>query len=201
MNYLIKGIILGFSIAAPVGPIGLLCIRRTLAEGRMSGFVSGLGAATADSFYGFIAAFGLTAISGFLLSYQTPIRIVGALFLFYIAAKIFFSKPASKEAEAKNDVSLLRSYTSTVVLTLTNPTTILSFIAVFAGLGIGMNAHSYTSAGSTVLGVFIGSAAWWLLLSTIVGLLHHKISDKSMIWINRIAGILIATLGIISLVA
>lgn len=201
MNFLLQGIVLGFSIAAPVGPIGLLCIRRTLAGGRMSGFVSGLGAATADSVYGFIAAFGLTAISSFLLNYRLPIRIIGALFLFYLAFKIFSSKPASAEAEAKNSASLFKSYISTVVLTLTNPTTILSFIAVFAGLGIGMKAHNYTSAAVTVLGVFIGSAAWWLILSTIVGLLHHKISDKSMIWINRVAGILIASLGIISLVA
>ncbi len=200
MEFLLKGFVLGFSIAAPIGPIGLLCIRRTLAEGRMSGFVSGLGAATADAFYGFVAAFGLTAISGFLLRYQSPIRIVGALLLFYIALKIFLSKPTSKEVGAKTNVSLAKSYGSTVVLTLTNPSTILSFVAVFAGLGIGTAASTYSQAGFMVAGVFLGSALWWLILSGTVGLLHHRISEKSMVWINRTAGVLMALLGILSLI-
>ena len=175
MEFLLKGLILGFSIAAPVGPIGLLCIRRTLVEGKTSGFVSGLGAATADGFYGFVAAFGLTAISSLLLNYQLSIRVIGALFLFYVALRIFVSKPDHKEVQAKTNVSLLKSYTSTVALTLTNPSTFV------------------------VIGVFCGSALWWLLLSTTVGLLHHRISDKSMILINRIAGILMVGLGIFSL--
>jgi threonine/homoserine/homoserine lactone efflux protein len=95
MSFLLKGLILGFSIAAPIGPIGVLCIRRTLAEGRASGFVSGVGAATADASYGSIAAFGLASIAAFLLSYQRPIRIAGGLFLFYLAAKTYFSSPAT----------------------------------------------------------------------------------------------------------
>ena len=199
MEFLLKGLILGFSIAAPVGPIGLLCIRRTLVEGKTSGFVSGLGAATADGFYGFVAAFGLTAISSLLLNYQLSIRVIGALFLFYVALRIFVSKPDHKEVQAKTNVSLLKSYTSTVALTLTNPTTIISFVAVFAGFGIGLHAHNYLGSTFVVIGVFCGSALWWLLLSTTVGLLHHRISDKSMILINRIAGILMVGLGIFSL--
>lgn len=198
MEFLLKGLILGISIAAPVGPIGLLCIRRTLVEGRASGFVSGLGAATADGFYGFVVAFGLTAISSFLLYYQTPIRIIGALFLFYLAINIFFSKPADKTAQVKEDVSLLKAYTSTVFLTITNPATIISFVAVFAGLGVGTVTQDYNSSAFMVAGVFVGSALWWLVLSTVVDLLHHKISDNGMIWINRISGILMATLGIVS---
>jgi threonine/homoserine/homoserine lactone efflux protein len=199
MNFFLKGLVLGFSIAAPVGPIGLLCIRRTLAEGRASGFISGLGAATADGFYGFIAAFGLTAISGFLLDFRLPIRYIGALFLLYIALKTFFTKPTNKDNQEKTKVSLIKSYTSTVGLTLTNPTTIISFIAVFAGLGVGTMSQNYTGATFTVIGVFCGSVVWWLLLSTSVGLFHHKISDTGMVWINRIAGILMISLGIFSI--
>ncbi len=198
LSFLLKGLMLGFSIAAPVGPIGLLCIRRTLAEGRASGFVSGLGAATADAFYGFIAAFGLTAVSSFLLGYQLPIRVIGGLFLFYLALKIFLSKPVQKSAGIDVNISLLKSYTSTVFLTLTNPSTIISFIAVFAGLGVGISNQNYSGATLMVLGVFLGSAAWWLILSTIVGLLHHKISDSSMLWINRVSGLLMAALGVVA---
>lgn len=200
MEFLFKGLILGFSIAAPVGPIGLLCIRRTLVEGKMSGFVSGLGAATADGFYGSVAAFGLTVISGFLLEYQMPIRIIGALFLFYIALKIFFSKPVHKEVGQKSGVSLLKSYTSTVALTIANPSTIISFIAIFAGLGVGIATQDYVGATFIVAGVFLGSALWWLLLSTAIGFFRHKISDQSIVWVNRVAGTLMVCLGVFSLV-
>ncbi|MBV8203316.1 MAG: LysE family transporter, partial [Acidobacteria bacterium] len=187
---------LGFSIAAPVGPIGLLCIRRTLAEGKASGFVSGLSAATADAFYGFVAAFGLTAISAFLLHYLLPLRLIGGLFLFYLAVKIFFSKATEKAANAKIDVPLWKSYSSTVFLTLTNPTTILSFMAVFAGLGIVGSDQNYLTAGSMVLGVFLGSALWWLILSSGVGWFKNKFDARRLIWVNRISGVLIATLGL-----
>jgi threonine/homoserine/homoserine lactone efflux protein len=198
MGFLLKGLILGFSIAAPVGPIGLLCIRRTLAEGQLSGFVSGLGAATADAFYGFIAAFGLTAISSLFLNFELPIKIIGGLFLFYLAAKISFSKPAEKAAKGDTNTSLFKAYLSTVFLTITNPSTIISFIAVFAGLGIGVSAHDYSGATFTVLGVFCGSILWWLILSTFVGLFKHKFSHINMIWVNRISGVLMAGLGVIS---
>jgi threonine/homoserine/homoserine lactone efflux protein len=199
MDFFIKGLILGFSIAAPVGPIGLLCIRRTLAEGRVSGFVTGLGAATADALYGAVAAFGLTAVSSLLLSYQVPIRIIGGIFLLYVATKIFFSKPAQNEAGTHTAMSLVRSYVSTFFLTLTNPSTVISFIAVFAGLGI-VSSGGYGSAGAIVLGVFIGSTLWWLLLSTGLGSLKTKINDRGLVWVNRISGLLMAMLGIWSLV-
>lgn len=200
MDFLVKGIILGFSIAAPVGPIGLLCIRRTLAEGKASGFISGLGAATADAFYGFIAAFGLTAISAFLLGYQLPIRIVGGVFLFYLAIRIFLSKPADKASDVKVEVSLWKAYVSTIFLTITNPTTILSFIAVFAGLGIVSADKSYLGSSLIVIGVFVGSALWWFILSSGVGLFKHKLTSKNLIWVNRISGLLIAILGVVSLI-
>ncbi len=198
MEFLFKGMILGFSIAAPVGPIGLLCIRRTLAEGRASGFLSGIGAATADAFYGFVAAFGLTVVSEFLLNYQILIRLIGACFLFYLATKIFLSKPAEKSAGAEAAVSLWRSYVSTVFLTLTNPTTILSFIAIFAGLGVVGGNRNYGGSGLLVLGVFLGSALWWLILSGGVGLFKNRIGAAGLVWVNRASGLLIAGLGAVS---
>lgn len=199
MFLLLKGLVLGFSIAAPVGPIGLLCIRRTLTEGKMSGFISGLGAATADASYGFIAAFGLSSIAAFLLNHQSPIRLVGCLFLFYLAIKIFFSRPAEAALNAEVDVSLWKSYASTAFLTLANPATILSFAAVFAGLGVVSTRQDYLGAGSLVAGVFLGSALWWFILSAGVALFGSKLDARKLVWINRISGLLIASLGLWSL--
>jgi threonine/homoserine/homoserine lactone efflux protein len=197
--FLLKGLILGFSIAAPVGPIGVLCIRRTLTEGRASGFVSGLGAATADAVYGFIAAFGLATISAFLLSYQRPIRLVGGLFLFYLAARIFFSRPTQDAANAEEALSLWKSYASTAFLTITNPATIVSFIAVFSGLGLLSGHNGYFGAGSMVLGVFLGSTIWWLILSTGTAFFGRNLDTPKLVWINRISGLIIASLGLWSL--
>lgn len=201
MDFFFKGLILGFSIAAPVGPIGILCIRRTLAEGRMHGFVSGLGAATADAVYGAIAAFGLTAVSGFLLTYGLPIRVIGALFIVYLAVSIFFSKPRENETGSSINASLLKSYGSTGMLTITNPSTIISFLAVFAGFGLGLSGTNYYDASTTVIGVFLGSALWWLLLSYSVGAVRHKFSVTTMIWANRVSGLLMGLLALYSLLS
>src|SRR3712207_2953311 len=134
MGLFLEGIIIGLAIAAPVGPIGVLCIRRTLADGRTSGFVSGLGAATADAVYGAIAAFGLTLITDFLLGGASWLRLVGGAFLLYLGIKTFLARPAERAAEVRGG-GLPGAYASTLFLTLTNPTTILSFVAIFAGLG------------------------------------------------------------------
>jgi threonine/homoserine/homoserine lactone efflux protein len=196
-----KGFVLGFSIAAPVGPIGLLCIRRTLSDGRVAGFVSGMGAASADAFYGCVAAFGLTAVSTFLLNYQVPIRIAGGLFLLCLGLKIFFSRAAERPAALNLSASLGKAFASTAFLTLTNPATILSFIAVFAGLGLVSDTRNYVGPGLLVLGVFLGSAFWWFLLSGGVGLLSERIGPKTLLWINRCSGALIFGLGCFALIA
>src|SRR5881409_981452 len=138
-RFFVRGVAIGFSIAAPVGPIGVLCIRRTLAEGRLCGFASGLGAATADAVYGCVAGFGLTAVSNLLVSQQTWLRLIGGLFLCYLGVKSFFAGPAQTAAAPKSG-ALAGAYASTFLLTLTNPMTILSFAAVFAGLGLGGGA-------------------------------------------------------------
>lgn len=193
-----RGLIIGFSIAAPVGPIGVLCIRRTLADGRLSGLVSGLGAATADMLYGCVAGFGLTFISSFLVGQQLWLRLFGGVFLLYLGIKTLLSKPSEQAAKASG-TGLLGAYVSTFLLTVTNPLTIISFVAIFAGLGLANTSGSYSSAFILVLGVFLGSAAWWLLLTGGVGLLRTKFNTQGLLWVNRISGMVITVFGAVAL--
>jgi threonine/homoserine/homoserine lactone efflux protein len=195
ISFLLKGLIIGFSIAAPVGPIGVLCIRRTLSNGRISGLVSGLGAATADAIYGSIAGFGLAFISNFLVGQQVWLRLIGGLFLSYLGLKTFFAKPVEQTALAKG-ISLVGAYVSTFFLTLTNPMTIISFAAIFTGLGLAGTGGNYVAAGGLVLGVFIGSALWWLILSGSVGLFREKFNPHGLQWVNRISGAIITGFGL-----
>jgi threonine/homoserine/homoserine lactone efflux protein len=197
-EFFIRGLVIGFSIAAPVGPIGVLCIRRTLAHGRAAGLVSGLGAATADAIYGCVAAFGLTAISSPLISQQPSLRLTGGLFLCYLGGKTCFARSAETAATAKaNDLS--NAYASTFFLTLTNPLTIISFAAVFAGLGLGNRATNYFSARLLVAGVFFGSALWWLLLIGGVGFFREKLGPRCLQWVNRVSGVIIFGFGLLAL--
>jgi threonine/homoserine/homoserine lactone efflux protein len=197
-SFLMRGFMIGFSIAAPVGPIGVLCMRRTLAEGRASGLVSGLGAATADAIYGSVAGFGLTFISNFLVSQQLWLHLVGGIFLCYLGVRTLLAKPADQAASA-NGNGLLGAYTSTFFLTLTNPVTILLFAAIFAGLGMGGANGSYMSAGVLVFGVFLGSALWWLVLSGGVGLFRNKFNARRLQWVNRISAVIITGFGAFAL--
>lgn len=196
--FLIKGMILGFSIAAPVGPMGVLCIRRTLANGRLHGFFTGFGTASADAVYGCIAAFGITAISSFLLEHRFFLHLVGGLFLLYLGYNIFRSIPAEKAAEVAGE-GLFGAYTSAFFLTLTNPATIMAFAAIFAGLGIGAAAGDYILAGWMVAGVFIGSLVWWLILITSVNMLRTRFTPDNLRKVNQISGIIIFAFGIVSL--
>ncbi len=192
-----KGLVLGFSIAAPVGPIGVLCIRRTLAGGFAGGFLSGLGVATADAIYGCIAAFGLSAAAALLLDGKFYLHLAGGAFLLYLGAKSFCARPAeaSSCAENKNSWS---SYLSAFLLTLTNPMTIMSFAAVFAGLGLG-SAAGRLSPYFLVAGVFTGSMLWWLVLSLAVNALRGRFNYNKMVWVNRLSGLAIAGFGVFSL--
>ncbi len=195
IHIFLKGLIIGLSIAVPVGPIGILCIRRTLAQGRINGVLSGLGAATADALYGAIAGFGLTFLSNFLIGQRIGFHLIGGGLLCIIGAKTFFSKPAEPGASVEGD-SLWNAYLSTFFLTLTNPMTILFFAAVFAGLGVVGASNHYVSAGILVLGVFIGSAMWWLILSGFTGILQGLFNFKRLQWLNRISGLIIIGFGL-----
>lgn len=198
MDTLLRGMLIGLSIAAPVGPIGVLCIRRTLAEGRGFGLACGLGAATADAFYGCIAGFGLTFISGALVSQQVWLRLIGGLFLCYLGVRTFMTAPAHQPASARGK-GLLGAYASTLVLTLTNPTTILSFAAVFSGLGLANTTSDYSLALLLVAGVFLGSALWWFVLSGGVSLLRARMTVGWLRWVNRLSGTIIAGFGLLAL--
>jgi threonine/homoserine/homoserine lactone efflux protein len=195
MDVFFRGLIIGFSIAAPVGPIGVLCIRRTLADGRLAGFLSGMGAASADMFYGAVAAFGLTAVQDLLLGQSDWLRILGGAFLLYLGFKTFFSK-TSEQAVKSSRGGLFGAYLTTFFLTITNPITILSFIAIFAGLRLSETGGNYISAAFMVLGVFLGSAAWWLTLSFTVSLLRQRFNASWQTWVNRIAGVIIFGFGV-----
>ena len=198
MDYIffIKGIAIGFAMAIPVGPIGILCIRKTLTEGRLSGFVIGLGAATADLFYASVAAFGLTFISDILVSEKLWIRLVGGALLLFLGIKIFRALPADPKIQI-NDGGILRSYLTTVFLTLTNPLTIFAFLAVFAALGLDSELRFF-SATVLAVGVFIGSCLWFLLLGSVTLLFRNKLDIVGLRWVNKIAGILIIISALIA---
>lgn len=198
MPVFLKGIVIGFSIAAPVGPIGIICIRRTLAEGRPAGILSGMGAASADLIYGVIAAFGLTVIQSALLSSAGWLKIIGGLFLLFLGGKTFFAPTRSNPEIIVPDKGkgLLSAYVNTFFLTLTNPVTILSFIAIFSAVSVSTNTGDNTSPFLLVVGVFLGSAAWWLTLSALVSFFRSRFNQGWMTGVNRIAGAIIVAFGL-----
>lgn len=208
----LRGILIGFAIAAPVGPIGVLCIRRTLAYGRLSGFVSGLGAATADAVYGSIAAVGLTAIANFLVGQRATLQWVGGFILLYLGLRIVFDRPRALPVAPNilpeqeklslrwrvNWRMLIQDFGSTFLLTLTNPMTILSFTAVLAGLGA---ARVMEGGFQVVMGIFAGSTLWWLTLSLASNLLLGRLAQAGRLrWVNWISGSIILAYGVIALV-
>jgi threonine/homoserine/homoserine lactone efflux protein len=189
-----KGLFLGFSIAAPVGPVGLLCIRRTLSGGLWLGLFTGLGAAVADAAYGAVAGFGLTMISNFLIQYQWGMRFLGGIFLGCLGIKTLFSTPGEKESKPV-ERDLGEGFFSTFLITLTNPMTILAFVAMFAGVGLAQAGGRISSAAFLVAGVFTGSTLWWLFLSSAANALRSKVDRKGLTWINRVSGTMIALFG------
>ena len=193
-NFFWQGLVIGFSIAAPVGPIGILCVRRTLTGGGWSGFLSGLGAASADAVYGAVAGFGLTAVSTLMLEWQSGLRMGGGLFLCWLAVAAYRT-PAAEKGTADASGGRLSDFVSTFFLTLSNPMTILSFLAVFAGLGLG-GTGDRSSAVRLVSGVFVGSAVWWLMLSAGVHAFRSRLDLTALRWVNRISGAILALFGI-----
>ena len=185
-----QGLILGFSIAAPVGPIGVLCIRRTLAHGRGAGLLTGLGAATADALYGSIAAFGLTALASILISQGAWLRPLGAVLLGILGLRAWGSRPEASAAPPAPS-SLPRAYLTSLGLTLTNPLTILSFAGAYAGLGLGTRVADSLAAAALVAGVFSGSVLWWITLTLSVGWMRSRLGPRTLRWVNRLSGALL----------
>jgi threonine/homoserine/homoserine lactone efflux protein len=197
---LLKGIIIGFALALPIGPVGILCIRKTITRGHLPGMIIGFGAATADAMYGCVAALGLTFISDLLVTQQMWLRLIGGAFLLYLGIKTFLTHPVEEMPQA-NGRGLLGTYVSTLLLTLTNPLTIFAFLGVFAALGLRNGNLGYGSAATLVSGVFLGSALWFFTLSYGVTLFRKKINSTGLGWINRISGLLIILFGIIAIVS
>ena len=199
MLFFLKGLVLGFLIAVPVGPMGVLCIRRTLVNGMKSGLASGFGTATADAVYGCIAALGITAAGVLLADYQSLLRLGGGLFLLYLGWRILQARPAELICAASHG-KLVSDYASAFALTLTNPMTIIMFAVAFAGLGIG-GSGDYRMALVMVAGVFAGSSLWWLILAAAANCLRAKLAVARLCMLNRFSGCLIIGFGILSILS
>jgi len=196
----LKGLAFGFILAATVGPMWVLCFRRTIEQGALAGFVSGMGIAAADGIYGAVAAFGLTAISGFLLRQSFWLGLIGGLFLLYLGAKCLLAKPVLVDENKPERTSLSKAFLSTLGLTLANPPTILAFAAIFAGLGL-VSSSDYGAAALVVLGVFLGSASWWLILAAGAGWLRGRIGPALFRAINVVSGVSILAFAVWQLAA
>ncbi|MCG8617946.1 MAG: LysE family transporter [Desulfobacterales bacterium] len=203
LTYFFKGLLIGFSIAAPVGPIGILTIGRSLKYGPLAGLATGLGAAAADAVYGCVAGFGLTFVSSFLLAWNTQILWVGSLFLCWLGlAFLIKSREGAPDtpSDANGFTSHPKAFLSAFFLTLTNPMTIMAFTAIFAGLGLGMAGDNYFTAVLLVSGVFTGSALWWLILSLGAGKLKTRMGSNLLGQISRVAGVVLLGFGAWSIV-
>ncbi len=197
----LKGIIVGFLIAAPVGPVGILCIRRTLSGSYILGLVTGLGAGFADTFYGAVAGFSLASIADFIKNNDFYLRLFGGFLIAWIGVSIYKAPPRQAMLREEEKETRLHAFTSAFFLTVSNPVTLLVFAASFAAMGISPVGDSQSQAFALVLGVFFGANAWWLSLSTAVHLMHHKLSDTQLLWINRFSGIMLFGFAIYILVS
>ena len=199
VEILVRTCVIGVVVAAPVGAMAILAIQRTLAHGWRGGLATGAGIATADALYAGLAAFGVSALSTVMVEYQAPLRIVGGLGLVWLGWRALRSRPQAA-AEEPATRSTAAMYSSAVGLTLTNPLTIMAFTAVFAGAALVMEPGAGMAALATA-GVALGSLAWWLLLTSVVMLIRHAISDRVLIIVNRVAGALLLALGVLAVVA
>ena len=194
-NFLfLRGMVIGFALAAPVGPVGVLCIKRALVNGRLAAFCAGLGAAIADTIFGAVAGLGLTVVSSFLLTHQVIIRIVGGSFLIFVGLRGYGQKPSVEEEEATGS-TLIKDFFASFMLAISNPATILAAIPVVAAVG-ARGLRDADSATWLVMGVFSGSTAWWLILSGAAGAVRSRFSPKILTLLNRISAVLLTVTGI-----
>jgi threonine/homoserine/homoserine lactone efflux protein len=199
IELLIGGIIVGLMIAMPVGPVNILCIRRTIGAGWRSGVISGVGAAVADMLYGGIAGFSITLVIQFLVREQFWIRLFGGILLVGIGIWYFFKRPVALDARLQDRGSAYSDIRSAFLLTLTNPTTVLSFVALLAALGMGAQRHWWLTV-FLVGGIFCGSMMWWIVLSVIVNHFRDRFNDRLLLLMNRFAGVAIGGFGVATFV-
>jgi threonine/homoserine/homoserine lactone efflux protein len=198
ITLLLQGILMGLVVAVPVGPLGLLCINRALALGPTYGLFSGLGVATADALAAAIAALSIALVSGFLSEYQLILRLFGGAFLCYLGYTIYMTEPVT-QAPIKDINGLFGAYATTFLLTFSNPVTILSFVAIYAGWHVPSLAGQYVAAATLTIGVFIGSALWWVALFLGLEAFHEKFNLRFLFWVHRVSGAIIAGLGVVVL--
>jgi threonine/homoserine/homoserine lactone efflux protein len=197
---LIEGILIGLVVAVPVGPLGLLCINRALMLGPLCGLCSGLGVAMADAIAAGIAALGITLISDFLTDHQVLLRFIGGIFLCYLGYKIYRAEPVSR-VPINTVNGLLSAFSTTFFLTLSNPVTILSFVAIYAGWHVPSLQGHYAAAATLTAGVFSGSSLWWVGLFLGLTAFHEKFDLRFLFWVHRVSGAVIASSGVFVLLS
>lgn len=198
IELLIRGVLAGLIIAAPVGPVNVICVQRTIAKGWRSGLISGLGSAVADSIYGAIAAFSITFVIRILIREEFWIRLAGGSLLILIGVLYYFKQPQSIEEQERQ--SERTEFVSTFLLTLTNPTTVLSFLIVLSAVGLASNENWWLTS-LIVAGIFCGSMLWWIILTATVNHFRKRFSDRTMLWMNRVAGLAIGAFGLITILS
>jgi threonine/homoserine/homoserine lactone efflux protein len=194
LGLFIQGIIIGLTLAVPVGPISLVCIHRTIANGRLHGIVSGLGVATADSFYAAVAFLGLTAVSGLITGHQSLFRLVAGIVFIFVGIRVFRSIPAAV-SPGDGQRPYLGDYLSLLGIAIANPLTIIFFLTILPGFGVVAQGTTLIAAVPFVAGIFLGSAAWWIVLCGTLGSVRSRLSAENLRQINRISGILITCFG------
>lgn len=202
LEFLIKGLIVGFLASIPLGPVGVLCIQRTINKGRISGLFSGMGAATVDGLFALVAALGLTYIINFIEEQQFYIQLIGGGVLIFLGAKIFYTNPINQiRRQRKKKNKLIEDYFSVLFLTLSNPLAVFLFVAAFAGIGMVTSHDSATKSFMIIAGVFLGAMVWWGMLTALIDLFRKKFRLKQLWWINKIAGLLIIVFGVAAMLA
>jgi len=194
VSLFVQGIIIGLTLAVPVGPLALICIQRTVKEGRLHGIFSGIGVATADSFYAAITVLGLTVISGLIITQQFLFRFLAGVVLIFIGIQIFLSIPLSISAKTEHE-TYLKDFLSMLGLAIANPLTLVFFLVILPGYGVMIHGTSFLSAAEFVAGVFFGSTVWWIVLCGSIGSVRSRISVANLGLINRISGLLISCFG------
>jgi threonine/homoserine/homoserine lactone efflux protein len=195
----IRGLIIGFTIATAVGPITLLVIRRTIDHGGWYGFASGLGVATADASYAAVAAFGLTAITTFLVSVHVLLGIVGGAVIVLIGLQTMRTRPTGPAVDTARP-GMASAFVSIYALTMTNPLTIVLYAGVFAGIGLAAGS-SFADAAVVTLAAWLGSTLWWVILCSIVGWARGRVSTTVLLWVNRVSGAALVALGVLAIVS
>ena len=198
----LKGILIGLMVSIPLGPIGVLCVQRTLNKGRRSGFISGLGAASADTIFSLIAGLGVTFIISFVQLHHVYFQIIGGIVVMWLGIHIFYTNPVRQlRLQRLNRNKLSQDFLSVFLLTITNPMAIFFFLAIFAGINIAAGPMHLLPLGAMVAGVFTGAVSWWFLLSTLVNIFRHRFRLRIIWWMNKVAGVIIFALGIVAILS